>query len=432
MNNSVFDVIVVGAGHAGLSASYYLKRLGFNHLVFERGTIGESWKSQRWDSFKLNTANKLNLLSGINYDGNEPDGFGTAAEFVSLLNAYAANLQLPVLENTDVVSVEKHRDPNVFRIVANHKNVLKTYYCRQVIIASGAQNEKKVPLIANQISSDIKQFHSSEYRNSARLPAGAVLVAGSAQSGCQVAEDLLGAGKKVYLSTSMVPRIPRKYHGKDIMDWFIQMKFFDMTAGQISDPRMMQMKAPQLTGTGDGRQTISLQKLAQKGAIILGKLGSTDGQNVFFEGNAAGHIQFADEFSKNTKDMIDGFIKAMQLSAPAPEEDVNDIPDINNSSASSTTSLNLKEFNITTIVWATGLNANFNYIKLPVFGNDGSIKHQNGISGVQGLYFLGLPWMRSRKSSLIYGIKEDAAFICEKVYEYSQRNVRGVPQVSLS
>ncbi len=432
MNKSVLDVIVIGAGHAGLSAGYYLKRLGFNQLLFERGVIGESWISQRWDSFKLNSANKLNLLSGITYDGNDPDGFGTASEFASLLNAYAANLQLPVLENTNVVSIEKHHDPNVFRVVVNHQNVLKTYYSRQVIIASGAQNEKKIPLLGKQIAPDIKQCHSSEYRNPGQLPDGAVLVAGSAQSGCQVTEDLLGAGKKVYLSTSMVPRVPRRYRGKDIMDWFIQMNFFDTTANEIVDTRMMQMRAPQLTGGGNGRQTISLQSLAQKGATILGKLGNTDGQTLFFEENAARHIQFADEFSKNAKDKIDGFIKEMQLSVPAPEEDINDVPDINSSSVSSVTSLNLKQSNITSIVWATGFSANFNYIKLPVFEKGGSIKHKNGVSGVQGLYFLGLPWMRSRKSSLIYGIKEDAAFICEKVYEYTRRNIRSVPQVSLS
>lgn len=432
MSNSVLDVIVIGAGHAGLSASYYLSKLGLKHMVFERGKIGESWRSQRWDSFKLNTANKVNVLPGSNYNGNDPDGFSKASEFFSLLNDYAAELSLPVSENMNVISIEKIHDTGVFHVVAIQKGYMKSYYCRQVIIASGTQNEKSIPDFAKQISSEIKQLHSSEYRNPDQLPGGAVLVVGSAQSGVQVAQDLITAGRNVYLSTSMVPRIPRTYRGRDIMDWLIQMNFFDMTADQIRDSSMLHIKAPQLTGTGNGGSSISLQSLAKAGAVILGKMKSADEENIFFESNAAMHVQFADQFSQNVKEMIDGFIESRQLIAPAPEEDVADTPDENASCASSITSAHLLKHSIRSIIWSTGLTGNFDYLKLPVFKEDGSLRHYKGIAAVPGLYFLGLPWLRSRKSSLICGIKDDAEFICENVYEYSQRIVVGNAESLLS
>lgn len=432
MSNSVLDVIVVGAGHAGLSASYYLQKLGLNHLVFERGKIGESWRSQRWDSFKMNTTTKLNMLPGIDYLGSDTDSFGSAHEFVYLLNEYAVNLSLPVSESTKVVSIEKIHDTEIFHVVADKQGYRESYYSRQVIIASGTQNEKSIPGFAKQISPEIKQLHSSEYRNPDQLPDGAVLVVGSAQSGIQVAEDLIAAGKKVYLSTSMVPRIPRTYRGRDIMDWLMQLGFFDMTVDQILDPAMLHIKAPQLTGTGNGRSSISLQSLAKAGVTILGKAKAANEENVFFKQDAAKYVQFADQFSRKVKEMIDGFIESQQLIAPAPEEDVADMSDENAFCASSITSLHLIKHSVRSIIWSTGLTGNFDYLKLPVFNEDGSLRHHKGIAAVPGLYFLGLPWLRTRKSSLIYGTKEDAEFICEKVHEYSQRMVTGNPETLLS
>jgi len=425
MNTNSLDVIVVGAGYAGLSASYYLKTHGLNHIVFERGRIGESWRSQRWDSFTFNTANKLNALPGKVYDGNNPDGFCLSPEFVSSLKEHVSTFDLPVSENSEVVSIEKTGES--FHVAISSKNNIKNYSCRQVIIASGHANEIKIPSFAKNISKNIKQLHTSEYRNPAQLPGGAVLVAGSAQSGCQIAEDLTDAGRKVYLSTSMVARIPRWYRGKDIMDWLIPMKFFDMRVEELPDPKMVNMKVPQLTGTHGGRRTISLQSLAKKGITILGKMENADGQNLFFQPNASMHVKFADEFSKKVKGMVDEFILKNQITAPPPETDHEDIPDIDASCASSVSSLNLEEHNILSVIWTTGFGGNFSYIKLPVLDEAGNPRHQDGVSPVAGLYFLALPWLRARKSVTIYGIKEDAEFIAEKVYNYSLVKPEPIP-----
>lgn len=417
MNGSILEVVVVGAGHAGLSASYYLKQLGMEHVVIERGRIGETWRSQRWDSFMMNTANRINTLPGASYRGKKPEGYSSATEFITALESYVSKFQLPVTENTNVISIEKPVSSPYFIVTVKHEHEPpKKLNCWQVIIASGTLNEKKLPTFASLISPEIKQIHTSEYRNPARLPDGAVMVIGSAQSGCQIAEDLLEAGRKVYLSTSQVPRIPRRYRGKDFMDWFAECKFLELRTNAVTDPKVLSMKMPLLSGTGEGGHTISLQYLAQKGVVLLGKMEKVEGVNVFFQSNTLEHIRFADDYSEKMKGMIDEYILSNRIQAEDSEVDYADLPDTTGEYTNVVSSLNLKEHHIHSIVWATGLEGHFNYIKLPVLNRQGKPKHHNGITEVEGLYFLAGPWLRSRKSNLIYGIKDDAAFICDKVY----------------
>jgi putative flavoprotein involved in K+ transport len=285
-----------------------------------------------------------------------------------------------------------------------------------VIIASGAQNEKKLPEFSGNISPGFQQLHTSEYRNAAQLKEGAVLVAGSGQSGCQIVEDLLDAGRKLYFSTSMVARLPRTYRGRDIMDWLLTMKFFDMRQQDIPDPVMLHLKPPQLTGIG-GNRTISLQMLAKKGAVINGKTESAQQKKIFLQPNASQHIQFADQFSQQAKSMVDEFIAKNNIDAPPPSPDEADQPDPDSSCATNISVLDLEEHNISSIIWATGFNCDFSYIKLPVINAEGWPIHDSGIAAVDGLYFVGLPWLRTRKSLLIYGAKDDAAFIADKVYQ---------------
>lgn len=422
MKNKIFDVIVVGAGYAGLSVSYHLKKLGSDHIVFERGKIGEAWRSQRWNSFRLNSINRLNCLSGLTYKENDPESFDTAPEFASSFSKYVSSFGLPVSENSKVTAIEKKGD--VFHVTVSSNEGLKEYSGKQVIIASGHANEIKIPSFASNISAHIKQLHTSEYRGADQLPEGAVVVVGSAQSGIQIAEDLVDAGKKVYLSTSMVARVPRWYRGKDIMEWLIEMKFFEVKAEEIKDPAMLNLKPPQITGTGGGRYTISLQSLAKKGVVIVGRTETADEGNVYFQPNAAMHVKFADGFSMKVKEMINGFIEQTKLNAELPAIDENDRPDEDAACASSIGSLNFEKDHIGSIIWSTGFNADLSYIKLPVFDNEGHLLHKDGIATIPGLYFLGYPWLRGRKSAILFGIKDDAEFIANKIYEYSKKNIR--------
>jgi putative flavoprotein involved in K+ transport len=407
------EVIVVGAGHAGLSMSYYLKNNKVNHLVFEKGKIGNSWHSQRWDSFKLNTPNKWNLLPGQDNIFSDPDGLCSASEFVASLVRYSADFQLPVVENCEVISVERIPESKGFSVSVSENGLTRNYRCNQVVVASGAQNRKSIPSFAGKMSPGIFQLHSGEYRNDSTLPDGAVLVVGSAQSGIQIAEDLLYKGRKIFISTSQVGRVPRRYRGKDIIDWFIITGFLDQFAIDITDKQIFTMRQPQVSTVGARGHSSSLQALAKNGAVILGKIGDADDLTISLKPDAAANVKFADDSSMKMKEMINQYIRKSQLDAPPPEEDSGDTPDENAACVSAVTSLNLKENNITNIIWTTGFTGDYSYLKLPVLNENGMPRHNNGICDINGLYFLGLPWLRKRKSGIILGIEEDAKFITE-------------------
>jgi putative flavoprotein involved in K+ transport len=322
---------------------------------------------------------------------------------------------LPVLENCEVLSVEKVPGSSDFSICVSENNSYGFYRSKQIVVASGAQNKKRMPSYAKNIPPEIFQVHTGEYRNDSLLPDGAVLVVGSAQSGMQITEDLISRGRKVFISTSQVSRVPRRYRGKDIVDWLVLTGFYDMQTIDVTDPRLLAMKQPQVSTVGLRGHTLSLQALARNGAVILGKTEVADADTFFLQPDAAAHIKFADESSKKIKEMINEYIQKSNLYAPPPEEDPDDDPDETASCASSVTSINLKENNITSVIWTTGFVGDFSYLKLPVFDDSGILKHHNGISDIEGLYFLGFPWLRKRKSGIIMGIREDAELTAEKL-----------------
>lgn len=206
------------------------------------------------------------------------------------------------------------------------------------------------------------------------------------------------------------------------MDWLNVTQYLDLTTDKVADPQMLKMKQPQVSGTGALGHTVSLQSLARQGAIILGKVDRAEGSTIFFQPNASTHVKFADDFSKKIKDMIDGYINQNALEAPQNEPDLADEPDISASCASELTSLDLKEKNIRTIIWTTGFGADFSWIKLPVMSSDRNPAHKNGLSDIKGLYFLGFPWLRKRKSGIIFGIGEDAEFIAGQIIELSNES----------
>ncbi len=421
MDHSVLDVVVIGAGHAGLGISKLLADYGLTHRVFERGQIGESWRSQRWHSFKLNSVNRLNLLPGQTAVFEDTEAFSYATGFVHQLEAYVREFNLPVVDNATVTAVEKEEARALFSIAVSINGVAETYYSRQVVVASGGQNKLTVPHFAQALAADIVQLHAAEYRSAAQLPAGAVLVVGSAQSGTQIAEDLCNAGRRVFLATCKVGRIPRTYRGKDIFDWMFGMGLYDTRRDEAS-PDLLQTRPPQVSGVGIRGKTCSLQSLARKGAVILGKAESVDGDTIHLRANAAEHVLFADAFSAKLKRTIDDHIRQHHIAAPAPEEDPNDLPDETAACASSSTTLSLKASNITSVIWATGFAGDFSYLKLPVFNEDNTPKHHNGVSDVDGLYFIGLPWLRKRASGIIWGIHDDASSIVQQILQFRERH----------
>lgn len=418
----MLDTVVVGAGQAGLGTSYYLQRDGREHVVFERGRIGETWLSQRWDSFQLNTPNSVSTLPGLPYEGPEPDGFWRHDELVAYFGRYAERLKLPIRTGVSVDSVERADGAGCFVVRTSATGGrLETISCRTVVIASGIQHTPKFPPSRSRIPDNIAQLHTAAYRNAASLPPGAVVVVGSAQSGVQIAEDLLGAGRKVYLCTSKVGRNPRRHRGRDIFAWNLEMGHWDVTLASLKDKSVSRATQAQISGVGRYGHTVSLQSLARLGAVILGRLLDVDGKCLVLSGEAVDHVRFADEFSHKRKSDIDAYVARTGIALLPHEDDPADEPDPCADCASPLRRLDLHDARVGAIIWATGFTADFSWIRLPVLDSEGAPVHEWGASQVPGLYFIGFPWLNSRKSGLIYGIKEDGEYIASVIARHLAR-----------
>jgi putative flavoprotein involved in K+ transport len=415
---TTLDTVIVGAGQAGLGASYFLQRDGRRHVVYERGRIGESWLSQRWDSFRLNTLNFMNVLPGLPYDGTEPDGFEGQDELVGYFQRYVEHFQLPVRTGTAVAAIERAEKGEGFIVkTRTGGQAEESVSSRSVVVASGIQHRPKFPPIRSRIPGEVTQLHTADYRSATALPPGAVVVVGSGQSGCQIAEDLLSAGRTVYLCTSKVGRAPRRHRGRDLLEWWIDMKHLDVTLASLEDQSISRAAQPQISGLGRHGHTVSFQQLAREGVVILGRLLDVDAGTLLLSDEAAAHVRFADEFSQRLKDGVDAYLERAGITPPPLEDDPADAPDPQAGCVSPLRRLSLREAKVSAVIWATGFTGDFSWIHLPALDAEGQPIHEQGISPVRGLYFIGFPWLASRKSGIIYGIEEDARHIAEAIGE---------------
>jgi len=386
-----------------------LQRDGRQHIVFERGRIGESWLSQRWDSFKLNSPNFMNVLPGLPYGGPESDGFWRRDELVSYFQRYVEHFQLPVRTGVTVVSVKQTEDEKHFIVkTRTDGRAEESVLSRSIVVASGIQQTPKFPPTRSRIPNNITQLHTANYRSAVVLPPGAVVIVGSGQSGCQIAEDLLSAGRTVYLCTSKVGRAPRRYRGRDLLAWWIDMKWLDVTYASLEDKSISRAPQPQISGLGRYGHTVSLQQLARLGAVILGRLVDVETDTLVLGDEAAANVRFADEFSQRHKDGVDAYLAKAGITPPPLEADPADVADPQVECVSPLRRLNLREAGVSTVIWATGFTGDFSWIHLPVLDAEGKPIHQRGVSPVRGFYFIGFPWLNSRKSGIIYGVEEDA------------------------
>jgi len=410
--------VIVGGGQAGLGVSYFLQQNGNNHVVFEQGQIGASWLAGRWDSFQLNTPNFLNVLPGLPYDGPEADGFWRADKLVNYFQHYVNHFQLPVRTGVTVVSVQRSADEEGFIVKTRREGQAEeSVSSRSVVVAAGLQRIPKLPSMRSRLPDDIIQLHTADYRNPQGLPPGAVVVVGSGQSGCQITEDLLSAGRTVYLCTSKVGRVPRRYRGRDLLKWWVDMKFLDVTYESLTDKTISRAAQPQISGLGRYGHTLSLQYLASQGVAILGRLLDVQSGTLLLGDEAAAHVHFADEFSQRVKNDIDAYLSRMNITPPPLEDNPADLPDREAACVSPLRELNFHEANVGTVIWATGFTGEFSWIQLPVFDEQNKPIHTRGVSAERGLYFVGFPWLNSRKSGIIYGIGEDAQYIANVIAE---------------
>jgi len=219
------------------------------------------------------------------------------------------------------------------------------------------------------------------------------------------------------LCTSKVGRAPRRYRGRDLIEWWVEMKFWDVTYASLQDKSISRAAQPQISGIGRYGHTVSLQHLASRGVVILGRLLEIDSGTLILGDEAAAHVHFADEFSGRVKNDIDAYLARLDITPPPLEDDPADIPDPEARCVSPLRQLSLQESNIGTVIWATGFTGDFSWIHLPVLDDQSKPIHERGISRERGLYFIGFPWLNSRKSGIIYGIEEDAHFIADAIRE---------------
>jgi putative flavoprotein involved in K+ transport len=398
------DSLVIGAGQAGLGVSRELHARGIEHLVLEQGRIGETWRSQRWDGFALNSPAWMNRLPG-DAAPVAPDAFPSAREFVVGMERYAFRQRLPVREGVAVRSLDRGASDDWLSI-ATDEGLLEA---RSVVVASGGARVPRVPATASALTGSILQLHTADYRSAAQLPAGAVLIVGGAQSGVQIAEDLLQSGREVFLATSAVGRLPRRYRGRDSFAWLVDDGFFDELR-----PDAPAAPNPQISGVAGGH-TLSYQHLERLGAVLLGGVADISGSRVRLRDDVARNVAFADAVSAEHRARMDAYIARSGADAPAPERDPADEPYPLRAIPRAPRELDLRAAGVATVIWATGFDADTGFVRAPVVGDRGEIAQRDGATEVPGLLVIGQPWLRSRRSSTVHGVVADAPHVADLV-----------------
>ena len=402
------DTVIVGGGQAGLAVSYCLTRHGHAHIVLEQSDrAGEAWRNHRWDSFTLNTPNWQTKLPGAAYNGADPDGFMTRTEIIAYLERYIERFHLPVRYGVRVERVERNKTSGLYLLLTSDGNRITT---RNVVIATGLYQAPKVPAFSAALPPNIRQVHSDAYRNPTELLPGAVLVVGSAQSGAQIAEELYEAGKKVYLAVGRSGRVPRRYRGKDANWWSEELGLYNRTVDQLSSPRAKFAGKPHISGTKGGH-TINLHEFARAGVTLLGHLQGVEGGKLKLAPDLWENLASADAHEAAFVKSIDDYIARTGM--VAPEETLPVLRD--GFRIPLLAELDLEQAGLTNIIWATSYAFDFSLVKLPVLDGDGFPIQTGGVTAYPGLYFVGLPWLPTAKSGLLYGAGDNASCIATNI-----------------
>lgn len=409
---SHYSVIVVGGGQAGLSLSHCLQQRGIDHLVIEKRSLVHSWRTQRWDSFCLVTPNWQCQLPGWAYGGDDPHGFMVKDQINEWLAGFVAHVKAPAIEGVTVERVARvpgtgERDRFMVQTDAG------LYTADQVVVASGGYHRPIVPRLAEKLPPHVVQYHSAQYRNPAQLPEGAVLVVGCGQSGSQIAEDLHLAGRKVYLATGDAPRCARFYRGREVVDWLADMKYYDMPVTEHPLREGVRDNTNHYVTGRDGGRDIDLRRFALEGMELYGLLtGLASDGTLEFQPNLREHLDSADATYNRINASIDKFIASRGIEAPPPSvyTPVWEPPE-------ERTRLNLAEAGIASVLWCIGFSPDFDWVDAPVFNGRGAPVHQRGVTGVPGLYFLGLPWLHTWGSGRFSGVARDAEFLAAAIEE---------------
>lgn len=413
------SVVVVGGGQAGLSMSYHLRAAGIDHVVLERDRAGHEWRDRRWDSFCLVTPNWQCLLPGFGYHGDDPHGFMGRDEVAQYVESFARFFDCPLREGVEVTRLRRERD-GTFLLRAGDDE----YAAEQVVLATGPYQVPLVPNIAQRLPEHVTQLHSSAYRNPDQLPPGEVLVVGSGQSGCQIAEDLQLAGRTVHLSVGGAPRVARRYRGRDVVDWLHDMGYYRRSVDQFGDAEAVRLRANHYVTGRDGGRDIDLRAFALRGMRLYGRLTTISDGRLRFAADLEANLDSADAVSESIKDSIDEYLAANGIDAPGeprytpvwrpPHEPADLDPAL-----------------ISAVVWCTGFGTDYRWVEIPVFDGRGYPTHERGVTSCPGLYFLGLPWQHTWGSGRFSGVAADAEHLANRIATFASgedvRWIAGTP-----
>ncbi|WOH49716.1 NAD(P)-binding domain-containing protein [Bradyrhizobium sp. sBnM-33] len=402
MPDEKIETLVIGGGQAGLVMSHRLKQRGLSHLVLERHRIAERWRSERWDGLKFQFPNWSVRLPEFPFPHSDPDGFSDTATIIKFIEAYADFVAPPIRCGVAVTRLSQ-RDGGRFIAETTDGRI----EADNVVVATGPYQRSVIPDLLRD--HPVFQVSAAGYRNPEQLPPGAVLVAGAGASGAQIAEELLQAGRRVYLSVGRHRRLPRRYRSRDLIWWLAEMQFDQITPEERGPARL----GPVISGAYGGR-SIDFRDFAARGMILLGRLDAADGGVLDIAPGLDKSLGDGDIAFTTFLDTVDEYVKRRRLELPEEPGARATLPDPPCVIAP-LTRLDLAAEDISSIIWATGYGVDFGWIDIPVLDARGEAVHRNGISAVSGLYFLGLQWLSKMNSSFLSGVGDDAVVLADHI-----------------
>ncbi len=405
--------VVIGAGQSGLAMSRRLSDRSIDHVVLERGEVGNSWRKERWDTLRLLTPNWQCRLPGYAYGGDDPDGFMTMPEVVEFISDYAKLIAAPVEAGTTVTSV--HHTDGGYGVMTDHGE----WRCRTVVLAAGAFNVPHVPACATAVPATVTMMTPMEYRRAEQLGEGGVLVVGASATGVQLAAEIRRSGRDVTLAVGEHVRGPRTYRGRDIHWWMEAAGVLDERYDEVDDiVRARRVPSMQLAGSPD-RATFDLNALRSIGVKMTGRLAGIQGGRAQFSGSLRNKCELADLKLGRLLTAVDAWATENGLdhstpppSRPAPTEIDPDPP----------LGLDLGSGEIETVIWATGFHPDYSWLDVDVLDGKGMIRHDGGVTDSPGMYLLGSPFLRRRKSSFIDGARADTRDLVDELAAYLDRS----------